>query len=160
MNTNGLCRLMWCQAKPANFVADKPCQTSMFRLNITMGRQSQVPTPSFDWSRVRLPHESRQNSVSASLGVKWFEHVGTTRWKNTSRLFNVPAKTHLCCKSSNIGYSLTETARYGKWWWDMVRYGEASLWAPLGDSGATLVPAASGPAAQPWSPGRFHPMNL
>ena len=37
MNTNCLCAL-WCQTRSGDFVADKTCQPSMFRLKDTMGR--------------------------------------------------------------------------------------------------------------------------
>lgn len=61
-----------------------PC----FVWRIPWAGRSQAPTPSFDWSRVRLPHESKPKFCFCLFG---FEHVGTIRWKSTFR----PKKRHV-----------------------------------------------------------------
>ena len=101
MNTNCLCAL-WCQTRSGDFVADKTCQPSMFRLKDTMGRAI-----SGSYSIIWLVKSAIASRVKTEILLLplWVWTCGNHPLK-----INVPPekKTRLCCYSGNIGYSLTE----------------------------------------------------
>lgn len=119
MNTNCLCAL-WCQTRSGDFVADKTCQPSMFRLKDTMGRAI-----SGSYSIIWLVKSAIASRVKTEILLLplWVWTCGNHPLK-----INVPPekKTRLCCYSGNIGYSLAEmtaTASNGE-----LKNGCGNLW--------------------------------